>query len=146
MEQPPASADGDDVSTPFDAEEIVWLYRYARDTKDTAECERLLNVWKERQSEDSLHEMAWGKPIERKAREERINTLIERHHGAMERWPGTVHEIGRGPSGEVVHITKHSSVIGDIGSAEARESQAMLKELRWVFFRAYRFLPEDAVE
>lgn len=78
MEEPSASAGGDGMTTPFDAEDVVWRYRLAHETKDAAECDRLRQAWKKWQGEDSLHAMALGEPIEPDAITERKQWLVGR--------------------------------------------------------------------
>ena len=45
------------TDAPFDAEEVVWQYRFAHEMGNKAEAKRLRGVWAEWQGEDSLHEM-----------------------------------------------------------------------------------------
>lgn len=61
-----------------DAESLVWRYRYAHDTKDAARCQSLRKIWADWQGEDSLHEMAYGEPIDPAAVAERKQMLIGR--------------------------------------------------------------------
>ena len=65
------------MSTPFEAEDVVWQYRLAHETKDAAECLRLRNAWKESEGEVALHEMAFGEPIEPEAVAERKQLLAD---------------------------------------------------------------------
>jgi hypothetical protein len=138
------------MTTPFDAKDVAWRYRYAHGTNDTAECLRLREAWKEQQGEDSLHERAWGETIGRKALDERINKLIDRQIDTLHRWPATLCEITRDDSGNVIH---RNFVFGDPENADTREaraifkeSQAIKKELLWVMRNGGRFLPKDIAE
>jgi hypothetical protein len=63
---------------PIDTEDCVWKYRFAYDTGDTVRAAFLRKIWAEWQGEDSLHEMAWGEPID-------IQTLVARRFLLMAR-------------------------------------------------------------
>ena len=127
---------------PFDAEDCVWSYRFASASGDTARATALRQQWAHWQGEDSLHEMAFGKPIERKSFDERINKLIDREARVLERLPETMRETTRDASGGVTH----RYVIRDAASEEARELRAISKELRWVFFKGSKLLAKDTAE
>jgi hypothetical protein len=51
-------------TAPFDAEGMVWEYRFAHDRGDTARAEQVRKEWAAWQGDDSLHEMAFGEPID----------------------------------------------------------------------------------
>jgi hypothetical protein len=74
---------------PFDAEDFVWKYRYAKDKNDVVMCPMLRKVWHEWHGEDSLHSMAYGVPITSAMRDERGRVLLERLHAA------TLHDMAR---------------------------------------------------
>ena len=82
------------MDTPFDAEDLVWRYRFAYNTKDASECLRLRNAWKESEGEDSLHEMAWGEPIEPEVMAERKQLLIGKL-GSGRRFPNDSLRLAR---------------------------------------------------
>jgi hypothetical protein len=80
---------------PIDTEDCVWKYRFASDTVRAA---FLRKIWAEWQGEDSLHEMAWGEPID-------IETLVARRFLLMARldakaeleWLSTIETAGPFP-------------------------------------------------
>jgi hypothetical protein len=69
----PSNMDASD----FDAEEIDWNYRFAHESGDKALAESLREQWAAFDGEDSLHEMAFGEPIEPVALDQRMLKVSE---------------------------------------------------------------------
>lgn len=61
---------------PFDAEDCVWKYRFAHELGDGPRITELRAAWAAWQGEDSLHEMAYGEPIDRQAIIDRMLKLL----------------------------------------------------------------------
>jgi hypothetical protein len=66
----------DDDDT-FEAEEMVWRYRFAHDTGDLETAKGLCGLWKEFEGEDSLHEIAFREPVTAVELAERKQSLTE---------------------------------------------------------------------
>jgi hypothetical protein len=56
----------------FDAEDVVWQYRFAHSQGHKATIARLREKWTESRGEDSLHETAFGAPLEHAAIADRV--------------------------------------------------------------------------
>jgi len=56
----------------FDAEDVVWQYRFAHNQGHKSTIARLREKWAESRGEDSLHETAFGAPTEHAAIADRL--------------------------------------------------------------------------
>jgi hypothetical protein len=61
-----------EVTAPFDAEGMVWDYRFAHSQGDKVRVKQLNKEWADWQGEDSLHEMAFGELVPDEAYRERL--------------------------------------------------------------------------
>jgi hypothetical protein len=129
-----------DEPEPFDAEDCVWGYRHAHKTGDTDRATGLREQWKHSQGEDSLHETAFGAPVDRKALDERLEKLLDRYDRAVDRYPPELCEMEWPEYG----APRCTYELRNFENADTRESAAALKEWKWLFMRGKHLLAEDA--
>ncbi len=79
-------------SEDFDAEELLWAYRFAYETGDTETCDELRDRWAADFDAGDLHSFVYRQPVSREELNERRESLMAvlRHVEAQLAWLETV--------------------------------------------------------